>query len=138
MLIPSSNQNSYYFEVSSLGSLLPKVNLHYLSCEFHNHTINWIWHITGPVSFYDFVTRRPVGPTVASSKVRGSQSHIDLYTQVTFSLQEILVIGSVLHSRISVECYRGRVSNLKNTEFTSNNMENPIYDWHESFVKYKI
>ena len=73
-----------------------------------------------------FVTRRPVGPTVASRKVRGSQSSIDLYTQVMFSLQEILVTGVVLHSRIFVECYQGRVSNLKNNEFTSNNMENPV------------
>ena len=70
-----------------------------------------------------FVTRRPAGPTVASSKVRGSQPLIDIYTQVTFSLQEILVIGLVLHSRIPVECYQGHVSNLKNNEFTSNNME---------------
>ena len=74
----------------------------------------------------NFVTLGPFGPAVASSQVRDSQSRIDLYTQVTLSFQEILVTGAVLHSRISVECFRGRVSNLKNNEFTSNNMENPV------------
>ena len=82
--------------------------------------------ISSPNHFMTFVTLEPFGSTVASSQVRGSQPRIDLDTQVTLSLQEILVTGAVLHSCIFVECYRGRVSNLKNNEFTSNNMENPV------------
>ena len=39
-----------------------------------------------------FVTRRPAGPTVASSKVWGVKPNIDLYTTITFSLQETLII----------------------------------------------
>ena len=39
-----------------------------------------------------YVTRRPAGPAVASSEVWGVNPNIDLYTIITLSLQEILVI----------------------------------------------
>ena len=53
-----------------------------------------------------FVTRRPAGPTVASSKVWGVKPNIDLYTTITFSLQETLIITNrnyIPHSDVRKE-----------------------------------
>ena len=72
----------------------------------------------GQYLFMTFVTLEPFGLAVGSSQVRDSQSRIDLYTQVTLSLLEILVTGIVLHSRVKGKCYKGRVSNLKITLYS--------------------
>ena len=86
----------------------------------------------GQYLFMTFVTLEPCGSAVASSHVRDSQSRIDLYTQVTFSLLEILVTGIVLHSLVPREVLQRTCLQSLRLLFTLVSRGSSIYDWLSS------